>query len=352
MGQFRLCSAERINFATGSDNAHPMHTRMAGDDGGDSDAGAEGGVVDISGEGSSGFFLASFWRGPEEVRDLKLEALLLRKMDDLALVRKQHHARFLQQRIATTIFDRLLQQQREQSLLLCTTPTTYHDQYTTGGARDNFSCGYQCLMMLLSTVSTLGEAPPNSIETIQRFIERAWSQGYDTKGKATVGPLVGTEKKIGSPECWAVLAMFHMNPQVYTVPAAGHVPNMKRRKLKRTDSPTRAHEEHVALVKLFVVQHFTQAPGGASIHPLWFVHDDHVRVIVGVVGGDETGGGRRMIMFDPAVPKERVVGATSMYVDFDTIDASKPSEFVVVGANTPCASAKTLVPFLVVNTAK
>ena len=72
MGQFRLCSAERINFATGSDNAHPMHTRMAGDDGGDSDAGAEGGVVDISGEGSSGFFLASFWRGPEEVRDLKL----------------------------------------------------------------------------------------------------------------------------------------------------------------------------------------------------------------------------------------------------------------------------------------
>jgi hypothetical protein len=52
-----------------------MHTRMAGDDGGDSNAGAEGGVVDISGEGSSGFFLASFWRGPEEVRDLKLEAL-------------------------------------------------------------------------------------------------------------------------------------------------------------------------------------------------------------------------------------------------------------------------------------
>jgi hypothetical protein len=58
MGQFRLCSAERINFATGSDNVHPMHTRVAGDDDG-SDAGAES--VDISGEGW--FFLASFLEG-------------------------------------------------------------------------------------------------------------------------------------------------------------------------------------------------------------------------------------------------------------------------------------------------
>ena len=47
---------------------HPMHTRVAGDDDGDSDAGAESGVMDISGEGW--FFLASFleWRGPEVTR--------------------------------------------------------------------------------------------------------------------------------------------------------------------------------------------------------------------------------------------------------------------------------------------
>ncbi|KAH6581829.1 hypothetical protein BASA61_003227 [Batrachochytrium salamandrivorans] len=161
--------------------------------------------------------------------------------------------------------------------------------------RDNWSCGYRNLQMMLSIVCTMPEfrqmhesfrlGTPD-IKKIQEILHSAWQQGFDVEGAAQLGNHIkGTRKWIGTTECATVLYYMNINAKIYDV-----------------HKPSGPNNSHPALVD-FLLRYFEKDASDISIVqqryilPIYLQHQGHSRTVVGIEVSND--GNINLIVFDP-----------------------------------------------------
>lgn len=104
------------------------------------------------------------------------------------------------------------------------------DHYASSYGDKGWGCGYRNLQMLLSSLlqntlyneaiySAWGQHGPSrtampSISRLQRMVEAAWADGFDTQGADQLGKLYNTRKWIGATEIVTVLSWLHIDCQL------------------------------------------------------------------------------------------------------------------------------------------
>ena len=136
-------------------------------------------------------------------------------------------------------------------------PLNYYPQ------RDNYSCGYQNLRMILSSFSM-----SYTLTEIQELIEKAWDEGWDPQGRLELGLLAGTRTWIGTPEIYTCLSYLGIKSIIYDFTG---------------------NKSHIQAV---VASHF----GELNPYPLYLQYNGHSRTIVGIYK-------QSLLLFDPGKPK-------------------------------------------------
>lgn len=118
-----------------------------------------------------------------------------------------------------------------------------------GPRTDRYSCGYRSMQMIASSLlhhprcsklvfSGCGFVP--ELEDMKRWLEHAWQQGFDPVGRAQLFPVVGTNKWVGTSECWALLSSFGVSCRIVTFLSRASAPpsffNSKKRRISTSST--------------------------------------------------------------------------------------------------------------------
>ena len=175
------------------------------------------------------------------------------------------------------------------SFRLCS-PLTHISQ--TGveiGAK--WSCGYRNIQMLCTALMQVpackarlfkGDGDIPDVYGMQRWIERAWEDGFDELGRDQLGgSLLGTDIWIGATECAALLRYFGLKAEIVDF------------SIYQGDSSKQLGDRLISWIKTYF--EYCKKNGGL-IFPLYFQHDGHSRTIVGY---EETQVKTNILIFDP-----------------------------------------------------
>ena len=164
------------------------------------------------------------------------------------------------------------------------------------------------------------------LEDMKRWLELAWRRGFDPVSCAQLFPVVGTDKWVGTSECWTLLSSFGIKCRIVSFVSrdrARKSSNQITKKRPRSSSSTKVAEA----VRGWLLDYFKADSGkdatsakkrktpwdkpsteslpyssrSAARWPLYMQHNGHSRVCVGVsVRGEKDTSNVQLLIFDPA----------------------------------------------------